>query len=159
MSVLAAAALLLAPGARPGMVLARTAHVDPPRASVGVMAASPEVMGMHLSVFPQPYASLDLRLTVTALDAGVTLHLPVAERPRPAPVRYDALVGVLAGTKHATAPHGKKGTGDARLGAMGGFGLKSSGIDARLGAGLWLQAAPSGWTRQLALQLVLAWLI
>jgi hypothetical protein len=70
-SLIFAILLAFAPGA---------AHAT--TASIGGIAGTPEYFGLATSIFPSSQVSLDAWLTLSTVDAGVTIHIPVAGETR-----------------------------------------------------------------------------
>jgi hypothetical protein len=63
--------------------------------SVGVSANSVEVLGVNGSYFPMREVSLDARLTLVSVDAGISVHLPFSGP------QHAVVLSALGGFRHA----------------------------------------------------------
>lgn len=106
-----------------------------PMFTLGGQLSTPELAGLFASVWPTPELSIDGRVTLASVDAGLSGHIPLAGSIDG--WRHDLVVTGLAGW--VGIPAWAQPRNGWRLSALAGYGLLGT-IDVRLEAGV--QAMP-----------------
>jgi hypothetical protein len=131
--------------------------VGPPRSTplltVGLAISKPEIAGLYLSLLVPSFAlvSADARLTLSSVEGGLSLHIPLATGP----VRHSVVVTGLGGYVHGGVNNEWMPHHHGRLIGMAGYGLMST-WDLRIQAGMLAQHTFAGqWVQSLAAQLMI----
>jgi hypothetical protein len=125
-----------------------------PVATIGVGLSTPEIVGLYVSLWPTANLTVDGRLTLATVDAGLTGHFALSSDGA---WRHDLLAEVLVGAAVIPTHFGWVGWHGPRVSGLLGYGLLGA-IDLRIEAGLAMAAGPNdAWGPGLVALAMVGW--